>query len=62
MNCRRLLLAILVVLAAPQARAQQATKPAAPANAQQQPRAAADPAAEAFKAWDKNADGNLSPV
>ena len=63
MNCRRLLLAVLVVLAAPQAWAQQATKPAAPANAQQQPRAAADPAAaEAFKAWDKNADGNLSPV
>ena len=59
MNCRRLLLAVLVVLAAPQARAQQATKPAAPANAQQQPRAAADPAAEAFKAWDKEQNCQL---
>ena len=52
MNRNRLLLAVLVALATSQAWAQQATKPAPPANAQQPPRAGTDPAAEAFKALD----------
>ena len=57
MSTVRLLPILLLVLAVPQAWAQ--AKPAAPV-----PRArpAADPAGEAFKAWDKDHNGNLSLV
>lgn len=59
MSRRRILLATLVVLSAPQAWAQ-AAKPASQPMAQATP--AADPAAESFKAWDKNRNGNLSLI
>lgn len=55
----RLLLVALIALSAPQAWAQ-AAKPAQAATPQAGP--AADPAAEAFKAWDKDHDGSLSPA
>lgn len=54
MNRATFLLAAMIALCGPQAWAQ-AAKPAP------QP-AAADPAAEAFKAWDKDKNGNLSLV
>ncbi len=61
MNRGRLLLIVLAALSAPQAWAQQAAKPATPA-ATAQVRPATDPAAEAFKAWDKDHNGTLSLV
>ena len=57
MNNARIVLAMIAGLAISPAWAQQGAKPAAA-----QARPAADPAAEAFKAWDKDASGNLSPV
>lgn len=59
MSRHRILLAVLVALTAPQAWAQQAAKPAPPV-ASPQTRPAADPAAEVFKAWDKDHNDNLS--
>ena len=53
----RIVLAMIAGLAMSPAWAQQGAKPAAA-----QARPAADPAAEAFKAWDKDASGNLSLV
>ena len=58
MSTVRLLPILLLVLAAPQAWAQSA-KPVAPA-AGAQAKPAADPAGEAFKAWDKDRNGTLS--
>ena len=52
--------AIALTLSAGSALAQQAT-PAKPAQAQAQA-PAGDPAGEAFKAWDKDHNGSLSPV
>ena len=49
----------MLLLGAQQAAAQSAAAKPAPAT---QARPAQDQAADAFKAWDKNADGNLSPV
>ena len=57
MSRHGLLLAVLVALS-PQAWAQAAPPQAAPPQA----RPAADPAADAFKAWDKDRDGRLSLV
>ena len=57
MNNARIVLAMIAGLAMSPAWAQQGAKPAAA-----QARPAADPAAEAFKAWDKDASGNLSLV
>ena len=51
----------MLVLAGQQAAAQQPAAPAKPATAQARP-AAQDPAGEAFKAWDKDGNGSLSPV
>jgi hypothetical protein len=53
---RIILLALAIAFSVPQAWAQQAAKPATAAPA----RPAADPAGEAFKAWDKDRNGNLS--
>ena len=55
MNNARIVLAMIAGLAISPAWAQQGAKPAAA-----QARPAADPAAEAFKAWDKDRNGNLS--
>lgn len=54
MSRATILLVAVIAVSAPQAWAQ-AAKPAARATT-------ADPAAEAFKAWDKDRDGNLSLV
>jgi Ca2+-binding EF-hand superfamily protein len=60
MNRNACLLSIVIALSAPGAWAQSAKPPAS--NAPPQARPAADPAAEAFKAWDRDRDGNLSLV
>ncbi len=60
MNRNACLLAIVIALSAPAAWAQSGKSPAA--NAPPQARPAADPAADAFRAWDKDRDGNLSLV
>ena len=60
MNRNACLLSIVIALSAPGAWAQSAQPPAS--NAPPQARPAADPAAEAFKAWDRDRDGNLSLV
>lgn len=54
MNRIRALLIVVLALSAAQAFAQQPAKPA--------PQAAPDQAGEAFKAWDKDHNGSLSPV
>lgn len=60
MNRTVSLVAILAVLSAPGAWAQSGKSPAT--NAPPQARPAADPAADAFKAWDRDRDGTLSLV
>ena len=57
MSNARIVLAMIAGLAMSPAWAQQGAKPAAA-----QARPAADPAAEAFKAWDKDGNGSLSLV
>jgi Ca2+-binding EF-hand superfamily protein len=58
MNARSSLLAIVLAVCATGAWAQSAKPPAS--NAPPQARPAADPAADAFKAWDRDRDGSLS--
>lgn len=60
MNRTACLIAIVIALLAPTAWAQSGKSPAA--NATPQARPAADPAADAFKAWDRDGNGNLSMV
>ena len=59
-NARLLAIVTVIALSAPAAWAQSAKPPAA--NATPQMRPAADPAADAFKAWDKDRNGSLSLV